>query len=391
VSVSATTTDQESSTAAQSQSIGSITPSSSHEETDESDVAANHSFFDALQQLEEHNKKLNFTYEPEIDTKVVENVQNQQQQQQQQTPQQTQTIQTPTTTTTTTTPVVKYISIDCLKKSPGEIRADLNKLISAANITHTSTSPPIIQHQQQQKVIRMDSPLSAVAAVNQRNSSPSSPFKITQVVSSRPPIQQQPTVTTNLPKTTNIVYYDKTNNRFLPIQSSTATTTTTTTPKYTSVMHQPSTSNLNIKTTQRSVVTINPRFISTITTPGSQLQPPPPSTTIPMISSAPNLLLHRSSSLATVNNNPPQPSPPVIDYSRFVVEQQDEEVIVEEEDELGHAETYANYMPSKCECFFNPVKIVFIATRFTKCCFIKRLFMMHLSSFIAIQFKRNKS
>lgn len=353
MSVSATTTDQESSTAAQSQSIGSITPSSSHEETDESDVAANHSFFDALQQLEEHNKKLNFTYEPEIDTsKLVENVQNQQQQ----TPQQTQTIQTPTatTTTTTTTPVVKYISIDCLKKSPGEIRADLNKLISAANITHTSTSPPIIQHQQQQKVIRMDSPLSAVATVNQRTSSPSSPFKITQVVSSRPPIQQQPTVTTNLPKTTNIVYYDKTNNRFLPIQSSTATTATNTTPKYTSVMHQPSTSNLNIKTTQRSVVTINPRFISTITTPGTQLQPPP-STTIPMISSAPNLLLHRSSSLATVSNNPPQPPPPVVDYSRFVVEQQDEEVIVEEEDELGHAETYANYMPSKCECFFNPL------------------------------------
>jgi hypothetical protein len=30
--------------------------------------------------------------------------------------------------------------------------------------------------------------------------------------------------------------------------------------------------------------------------------------------------------------------------------EQDEEVVVEEEEELGHAETYANYMPSKRKC-----------------------------------------
>ena len=30
----------------------------------------------------------------------------------------------------------------------------------------------------------------------------------------------------------------------------------------------------------------------------------------------------------------------------------DEEVVVEEEEELGHAETYANYMPSKCNIYF---------------------------------------
>ena len=29
--------------------------------------------------------------------------------------------------------------------------------------------------------------------------------------------------------------------------------------------------------------------------------------------------------------------------------EQDEDVVVDEEEELGHAETYANYMPSKCE------------------------------------------
>ena len=31
------------------------------------------------------------------------------------------------------------------------------------------------------------------------------------------------------------------------------------------------------------------------------------------------------------------------------LQEPDEDVVVDEEEELGHAETYANYMPSKCE------------------------------------------
>ncbi len=35
--------------------------------------------------------------------------------------------------------------------------------------------------------------------------------------------------------------------------------------------------------------------------------------------------------------------------SNYFLQEQDEDVVVDEEEELGHAETYANYMPSKCK------------------------------------------
>jgi hypothetical protein len=41
-----------------------------------------------------------------------------------------------------------------------------------------------------------------------------------------------------------------------------------------------------------------------------------------------------------------------INYAANGYYEQDEEVVVEEEEELGHAETYANYMPTKCNNFF---------------------------------------
>lgn len=34
-------------------------------------------------------------------------------------------------------------------------------------------------------------------------------------------------------------------------------------------------------------------------------------------------------------------------FNNYFVQEQDEDVVVDEEEELGHAETYANYMPSK--------------------------------------------
>jgi len=33
--------------------------------------------------------------------------------------------------------------------------------------------------------------------------------------------------------------------------------------------------------------------------------------------------------------------------NNYFLQEQDEDVVVDEEEELGHAETYANYMPSK--------------------------------------------
>ncbi len=34
-------------------------------------------------------------------------------------------------------------------------------------------------------------------------------------------------------------------------------------------------------------------------------------------------------------------------FNDYFVQEQDEDVVVDEEEELGHAETYADYMPSK--------------------------------------------
>ena len=185
----------------------------------------------------------------------------------------------------------------------------MNKLITAANITNNPSPNP-------QKVIKIDS----------QACRPASFTKITQVVPARPALGSNPVV----PKTTNIVYFDKTNNRFLPINSNNSPPVISDLGQKVITSVNPSlASNLNIKI-QRSVVTINPKYL-----PPNQPQPPP------VVQFHPIMMTNTT---PVYNFNTPIPE---IDFNKFLGEQ-DEEVIVEEEEELGHAETYANYMPSKC-------------------------------------------
>lgn len=304
----------------QSSSSPTTTVQADEDETGASSSSSNHSFLEALAQLEDHNRKLNVAYESECEPTVSTPM-----------PMSFQaTQQSLIQPSAVPRPMVKYISIDCLQKRPGEIRADLNKLITAANMVPTTGGVNINVPSISNKVLAQNGP--KVLKIDNQSASFT---KITQVVSSTRP--------TSIAKTNNVVYFDKTNNRFLPI-SEPGHSQPLSIPKIYTTVNPSSASNLNIKTTQRSVVTINQRFVSYVTQQ-------PTAVTHPVASLASSIQNRFGVSTASVNSGPHVSYSPFpynnADLGRFLVEQ-DEEVIVEEEDELGHAETYANYMPSKC-------------------------------------------
>jgi hypothetical protein len=213
-----------------------------------------------------------------------------------------------------------------------------------------------------------------------------STIQITKVVSSRGQYSNNG-VTGG--ETNNLLYYNKGNNQLVPISQSpnntfisrnpisTMTTTnksvSTTIPKFytTSKMFashyvnnnnsnsQNATSHLatlnsninrfasqvntnnNFSTSQNTnTVTINPRFLSNINTNVNS-------------SAATNNSQQQINSNSGNNNFPPHLSSNTNNnylsnnFYQNIVEP-DEEVVVEEEEELGHAETYASYMPTKC-------------------------------------------
>ena len=86
-----------------------------------------------------------------------------------------------------------------------------------------------------------------------------------------------------------------------------------------------------------SSVTINPRYLTNLNSPNG-------SSSFPSLANNSNINVNNTSNVANRVN----------DYSNYFVEQ-DEDVVVDEEEELGHAETYANYMPSKCMTTNNPM------------------------------------
>jgi len=208
-------------------------------------------------------------------------------------------------------------------------------------------------------------------------------IQITKVVSSRGQFSNNG-VTGG--ETNNLLYYNKGNNQLVPISQSPNNTfisrnpismTTTnkgvssTIPKFytTSKMFashyvnnnnsQNATSHLatlnsninrfasqvntnnNFSTSQNTnTVTINPRFLSNINTNVNS-------------SAATNTGQQQINSNGGNNNFPPHLSSNTNNnylsnnFYQNIVEP-DEEVVVEEEEELGHAETYASYMPTKC-------------------------------------------
>ena len=63
--------------------------------------------------------------------------------------------------------------------------------------------------------------------------------------------------------------------------------------------------------------------------------------------SLPNLNQQNNLIENNTNNNSNSNLSNYQNFTNYYLEQ-DEDVVVEEEEELGHAETYANYMPAKC-------------------------------------------
>lgn len=167
-----------------------------------------------------------------------------------------------------------------------------------------------------------------------------------------------PNCLTKSATTSNIVYFDKTNNRFLPISNNETATTISNTngllqPK---IFPNSAAFNLNIKT-QRSVVTINPRYVN-LGTSSNNSNNNNNNNMMGLNSSNPSFMMTTSgTSSMSFETSPTSAFTPntvakTLDLSKFIGEH-DEEVIVEEEEELGHAETYANYMPSKCKFLEN--------------------------------------
>ena len=131
-----------------------------------------------------------------------------------------------------------------------------------------------------------------------------------------------------------------------PIGTTTATVTTNTSNHHINILNSninrylnQSKMNTNGATTPcapavgnaNNSVTINPRFLTNLNSPNGS-------------SGFPNLANNNATNVNSANNGVNR----VNDYNNYFVEQ-DEDVVVDEEEELGHAETYANYMPSKCK------------------------------------------
>ena len=87
-------------------------------------------------------------------------------------------------------------------------------------------------------------------------------------------------------------------------------------------------------------VTLNPRYLMNINNASN-------------IANGMNIMANNSGGNSGYNNNNTgtgghhsMPSS-ANNFNNYFVQEQDEDVVVDEEEELGHAETYANYMPSK--------------------------------------------
>ena len=188
----------------------------------------------------------------------------------------------------------------------------------------------------------------------------SNTIQITKVVSSRGQFTSNGITGV---ETNNLIFYNKNNNQLVPISQSSnstfinrnplATATCKTIPKFftTSKMFaahyvnnnnsQNVTSHLsnknpylshsnNMTSHNTNTVTINPKYAFNTNTNTNH---------IVNNSQQMNNVHHLNNN---VNNNYLSNN-----YYQNIVEP-DEEVVVEEEEELGHAETYANYMPTKC-------------------------------------------
>ena len=263
---------------------------------------------------------------------------------------------------------------DQLTSSNNKIIQLNNTNINTFNRTQASSNNPINNTENRSDQTTTNS------STNSSNSN--NTIQITKVVSSRG--QFTSSGVTGV-ETNNLLYYNKGNNQLVPIsQSSNNTfinrnplTTTTSTiasnktiPKFyttskmftahyvnnnsqnvtshlstlnSNINHYASQSNSinNIATSQNSnTVTINPRYTmninpstNNITNNGQQMN------------SHGNNVHHSNNNISSINNN--NNNYLSNNYYQNTVEQ-DEEVVVEEEEELGHAETYASYMPTKC-------------------------------------------